>query len=111
MNIEDIITGNTYKIRDWDDMVQEYGLSQLHEVQFIKLPGGHVFTPRMRRLCGSEVTVLKKLTHEDRGEFTIITDVQSVYKYSMSSDMLKPADDLIDIQTDLVTFCKGILKI
>lgn len=58
MRAEDIQTGATYRIRQWEDMAAEFGESTVGDIM---CDGS--FVRGMRNLCGMRVTVLR--THYD----------------------------------------------
>ena len=48
MRLEEICIGDLVRVREWDDMVQEYGLNQYCNIA----TGAISFKPYMRRFCG-----------------------------------------------------------
>lgn len=102
--------GDKLRIRQWDDMVNEYSYSE--SVGAIDIPGSALFLQGMRHLCGQTFTVSGR------------TDYGSVYKYyseegleedcwAITDGMLEPIDDTaqsIDIKITNDEFTE-ILKI
>jgi hypothetical protein len=53
MEMKDIVVGGTYRIRQFEDMVQQYSVTSFGEIE-----AGYncFFSPQMRGLCGQEYT-------------------------------------------------------
>jgi hypothetical protein len=49
MDNKNIVLGNIYRIRQWDDMVKQYGMYEGN----IDCEGFNYFTPDMKYLCGT----------------------------------------------------------
>ena len=80
--IHHINPGETYLVRQWDDMESEYGLRPSGS---IKCPGG--FTTKMRYLCGSFLTAPKVLGSD--GRFRIPMEDDPDDTWVVSPDMLE----------------------
>ncbi len=79
--------GDELRIREWDDMVSEFGISSWGTIRC-----KHSFVKNMRYLCGSEFTVSKiigdKYFSVEEIEYT---RSGSVYNYwAISEEMLEP---------------------
>ena len=105
MKYEDIIEGVAYKIRDWNDMADEYGLDS-YETS-ITMPGPY-FIDNMKSLCGLEVVVTKKLGF-DGGIGRV--RLERNYGWNFSCHMLEPIDNTSNISLNIDEFIGGILKI
>ena len=70
-----MIIGDKVRIREWDDMVEEYGVSFCDA---ITIPDEDVFTDTMKKYCGTTHTVTKENYHKlKKGFFLdgyVITD-------------------------------------
>lgn len=82
MRIEDVVVGKTYRIRQWDDMEKEFGLTESGSIN-CKL----FFTKEMKHLCG------KKCIVNDKWAENIYIDIEdsaesSVWNYT--ADMIEP---------------------
>ena len=80
MRFEDIHVGDVVRIRDWDDMVQEFGIIE----GCIKTKP--VFSKRMRHLCGRVMTITEAIGSRD-----IITDDIATEPWFLGADMFEPA--------------------
>lgn len=49
----DFYAGQRVRIREWDDMLREYGGDE----HYIDIPAAHCFVRDMRHLCGLEATI------------------------------------------------------
>lgn len=89
MKLKDINKGDILCIRQWDDMVDEFGLSKYGlEV------AGYLFLPEMMHLCGELFTVDK--IYEDR-----ITSVERIERpWYITYGMLEPYVELEDVRDD-----------
>ena len=93
-NIKDwtklIKEGNIIKIRQWDDMEEEYGLIGIDSINC-----ECAFTDNMRNLCGSEIKINKKMVEDFKKYKYFFADSKT---YSISTDMIeyiKTTDDII----------------
>ena len=84
MKFEDIHVGDVVRIRDWDDMVEEFGYDPVNEVINCR----PVFSSRMNCLCGRVMTVT-----ELHGSRNIITDDYAAADWFIGSDMLVPVKE------------------
>lgn len=81
MMLSQIAVGDSVRFRGWEDMADEYGFK----------PSGSIrcqfsFTPGMRKLCGREYVVQR--IDDQR----VYLDLPATMGYSISADMLEPAD-------------------
>ena len=82
--------GNIIKIRQWDDMEEEYGLVGIGSINC-----ECAFTDNMRNLCGSEIKINKKMVEDFKKYKYFFADSKT---YSISTDMIeyiKTTDDII----------------
>ena len=82
--------GNIIKIRQWDDMEEEYGLIGIDSINC-----ECAFTDNMRNLCGSEIKINKKMVEDFKKYKYFFADSKT---YSISTDMIeyiKTTDDII----------------
>lgn len=89
MRKEDIHIGDVLRIREWDDMVEEFGyeFDDGDDIDCDK-----VFTSRMRYLCGQKFTV-KEISDYDGflSEEDVEVSVNSpLGRWVISADMLEP---------------------
>ena len=90
VNIEDISVGDIFRIRDFDDMLSEYGSP--HGQPDVVNCRFH-FVPSMMYLCGKEVTVVG--VHQSTQMITLANNDSTrevIRGYSFSADMLEPLD-------------------
>lgn len=106
MKREEIRIGETYRIREWDDLAAEYGVRTDGNNAYIKTPCR--FFERDRHICGEEFTVKQKAfaTRYVSGEGlhfeTIFLSVEGVEKREtyfnksviccVTAEMLEPFD-------------------
>ena len=82
--------GNIIKIRQWDDMEEEYGLIGIDSINC-----ECAFTDNMRNLCGSEIKINKKMVEDFKKYKYFFADSKT---HSISTDMIeyiKTTDDII----------------
>ena len=82
--------GNIIKIRQWDDMEEEYGLIGIDSINC-----ECAFTDDMRNLCGSEIKINEKMVEDFKKYKYFFADSKT---YSISTDMIeyiKTTDDII----------------
>ena len=97
--------GNIIKIRQWDDMEEEYGYSSPEEAIMCK----HLFTDFMKELCGKEFKITKEM-EEDYVRFehfyidNYLDDVRIKDYIIISTDMIESIKTTDDIVIDKVTF-------
>ena len=97
--------GNIIKIRQWDDMEEEYGYSSLEEAIMCK----HLFTDFMKELCGKEFKITKEM-EEDYVRFkhfyidNYLDDVRIKDYIIISTDMIESIKTTDDIVIDKITF-------
>ena len=99
-NIKDwtklIKEGNIIKIRQWDDMEEEYGLIGIDSINC-----ECAFTDNMRNLCGSEIKINKKMVEDFKKYKYFFADSKT---YSISTDMIEYIKTTDDIVIDKITF-------
>ena len=85
--------GNIIKIRQWDDMEEEYGYSSLENAIMCE----HLFTDFMEELCGKEFKITKEMEEKFKE-----------YKYFYIDNYLDDAGtkDYIIISTDMIELIK-----
>lgn len=104
MRIEDIVTGETYRIRQWEDMANEFGVSS--DGSYIPIPGP-AFIKDMLYLCGSDFKVVRK------GKFGGRVGLEGITSWGISCHMLEPIepdDDMSEISISLEMFLGDVLK-
>lgn len=80
MRLEDIHVGDVLRIREWDDMVKEFGV----DGSFIKVP--FTFTNSMRYLCGQTFTVYSISRYS--GKLHSVEGIEE--RFEISAEMLQP---------------------
>ena len=88
--------GNIIKIRQWDDMEEEYGLIGIDSINC-----ECAFTDDMRNLCGSEIKINKKMVEDFKKYKYFFADSKT---YSISTDMIEYIKTTDDIVIDKITF-------
>lgn len=85
MRIEDVVVGKTYRIRRWDDMENEFGLTAMGN---INCPP-YCFVVEMNRLCGKRCLV------KDKKEGRIYIDIEGCPKsseWNYTANMIEPIE-------------------
>ena len=96
--------GNIIKIRQWDDMEEEYGLVDTGSINC-----ECAFTNNMRSLCGSEIKITKEM-EEDYVRFkhfyidNHLDDAGTKDYIIISTDMIELIKTTDDIVIDKITF-------
>ena len=88
--------GNIIKIRQWDDMEEEYGLVGIGSINC-----ECTFTNNMRSLCGSEIKINEKMVEDFKKYKYFFADSKT---YSISTDMIEYIKTTDDVIIDKVTF-------
>ena len=88
--------GNIIKIRQWDDMEEEYGLVGIGSINC-----ECTFTNNMRSLCGSEIKINEKMVEDFKKYKYFFADSKT---YSISTDMIEYIKTTDDIVIDKITF-------
>ena len=88
--------GNVIKIRQWDDMEEEYGLIGIDSINC-----ECAFTDNMRNLCGSEIKINEKMVEDFKKYKYFFADSKT---YSISTDMIEYIKTTDDIVIDKITF-------
>ena len=97
--------GNIIKIRQWDDMEEEYGYSSLENAIMCE----HLFTDFMEELCGKEFKITKEM-EEDYVRFehfyidNHLDDAGTKDYIIISTDMIELIKTTDDIVIDKITF-------
>lgn len=96
--------GNIIKIRQWDDMEEEYGYSSFEEAIMCK----HSFADFMKELCGKEFKITKEM-EEDYARFEHFyidnyLDAGIKDYIIISTDMIESIKTTDDIVIDKITF-------
>ena len=97
--------GNIIKIRQWDDMEEEYGYSSLENAIMCE----HLFTDFMEELCGKEFKITKEM-EEDYVRFehfyidNHLDDAGTKDYIIISTDMIELIKTTDDIIIDKITF-------
>ena len=97
--------GNIIRIRQWDDMEEEYGYSSLENAIMCE----HLFTDFMEELCGKEFKITKEM-EEDYVRFehfyidNHLDDAGTKDYIIISTDMIELIKTTDDIVIDKVTF-------
>ena len=90
MRLEDIYIGDTLRIRDWDDMLAEYG-SDIFGILV-----RHSFSECMRYLCGKIITVKSidrtkdRISSKEGYELGSCIENPSMIEWAISAEMLEP---------------------
>ena len=97
--------GNIIKIRQWDDMEEEYGYSSSKKTIMCK----HLFTDAMKKLCRKEFKITKQMEDEYKavGHFHIDNysdDIDTKPHFIITTDMIESIKTTDDIVIDKVTF-------
>ena len=97
--------GNIIKIRQWEDMEEEYGHSGSEKAIMCK----HLFTDDMGELCGKEFKITKQMEEEYKaiGHFYIDNysdDIDAKPYFIITTDMIESIKTTDDIVIDKVTF-------
>jgi hypothetical protein len=105
MRVEEVVTGETYMIRYWDEMESEFGSKTECGCMMIDTPDGPNFVSGMKNISGTLVMV-SDVYHP-------INEIETkpYLGWSISSYMLSPLDKLKDQKIDINTFVKGVLKL
>ena len=88
--------GNIIKIRQWDDMEEEYGLIGIDSINC-----ECAFTDNMRSLCGSKIKINEKMVEDFKKYKYFFADSKT---YSISTDMIESIKTTDDIINDKITF-------
>lgn len=100
--------GEMVRIRQWDDMVQEFGtrVNRFDDDNGLVIPCKGTFVPEMQKFCGKEYRVAR-LNAITLGNYTRVffTD-GSTRHFVFSQDMLEPAenDEEIDPGNEIIDF-------
>ena len=97
--------GNIIKIRQWDDMEEEYGYSSSKKAIMCK----HLFIDAMKKLCRKEFKITKQMEDEYKaiGHFHIDNysdDIDTKPYFIITTDMIESIKTKDDIVIDKVTF-------
>ena len=96
MREEDIHIGDRLRIRQWDDMELEFGLTA--RTRSIRCT--YRFTKKMRYLCGRPFTIMAKeedgYISEEGEEYSHLAPSASG-RWKISADMLEPIEEPVEI--------------
>ena len=96
--------GNIIKIRQWDDMEEEYGYSSLENAIMCE----HLFTDFMEELCGKEFKITKEMEEDFKEYGYFYTDdldcLDVELSVIISTDMIESIKTTDDIVIDKITF-------
>ena len=96
--------GNIIKIRQWDDMEEEYGYSSLENAIMCE----HLFTDFMKELCGKEFKITKDIEEDFKEYEYFYTDDLDCLDIGLSviisTDMIEYIKTTDDIVIDKITF-------
>lgn len=85
---DDYSVGDRVRIRQWDDMVDEFGLDSSGD---IKVPS--VFTSEMKKLCGKTAVIVEKNKFLNRTAYKLtFDDKKSSDRHSFSKQMFEEGD-------------------
>lgn len=102
MTIEEIRPGDHVIVRDWEDMVDEYGTDYIGDIDF-----GHLsFVKAMKNLCGNEFMVDE--INEEYSEITLMP-IDGSFKredldWIFTPEMLRHVEPAIDIDVNTNDF-------
>ena len=80
--------GQKYKVRSWDDMEREFGITKRLTETYIPCRGSFMLS--MKKYCGTIVTVFSI------GWFNLFRVQEDEGKYMWSMDMVKPTGGLYE---------------
>ena len=80
--------GQKYKVRSWDDMEREFGITKRLTETYIPCRGSFMLS--MKKYCGTIVTVFSI------GRFNLFRVQEDEGKYMWSMDMVKPTGGLYE---------------
>lgn len=96
--------GNIIKIRQWEDMEEEYGYSSLENAIMCE----HLFTNFMKELCGKEFKITKDIEEDFKEYEYFYTDDLDCLDIGLSviisTDMIEYIKTTDDIVIDKITF-------
>lgn len=97
MKDEDIHIGDVLRIRQWDDMVDEFGLKPSGDIGC-----GGVFVKNMKCLCGKQFTVSSVEYGNYRSDERVERIIGQCRKmWRITADMLEPLEeDFLEDTTD-----------
>lgn len=98
MRDEDIHIGDVLRIRQWDDMVDEFGVDS-----YGNIPCNRMFVKNMKSLCGKQFTVSEtdKVCGYYKSEEGVECDDISHMMWKITADMLEPLEeDFLEDITD-----------
>lgn len=107
---EEIHIGDVLRIRQWDDMVGEFGLSKFSDdfILVTRKDSGVItgFTKEMRYLCGKEFTVRERLDTNSGFLYRSFNNIEKAFYapleyWTITAEMLEPfEEDALEIATD-----------
>lgn len=91
-------SGDVVRIRDWDDMVEEFG------IEYGEIKCDARFTEEMRYLCGKEFTVgdiVRRSSSQELLGHGFLRDASVHRQWIITSDMVVYADDCNPVDIDV----------
>lgn len=92
MRDEDIHIGDRFRIRQWEDMELEFGLTTVGDINCV-----YCFAKSMRYLCGRPFTIKAKEVGYLSEEGEEVDRSAPGGRWKISADMLEPVDDPVEI--------------
>lgn len=94
--------GEIVRIRQWDDMIQEFGTRGNR----LGIPCKGTFVPEMQKFCGKEYEVARLEDLIFGGYTRVFFTDDSTRPYVFSQDMLEPVgnDERIDLGNEIIDF-------
>lgn len=96
--------GDVVRIRDWDDMASEFGLTFGIDIKCAR-----TFVEGMRQSCGELCTIRAKNNKDVSLTFKDPEIGAKMRRYSFSTDMIEPAEN-IDMSPDAVRSVSDFLE-
>lgn len=100
--------GEIVRIRQWDDMIQEFGTrgNRFDDDDRIVIPCKGTFVPEMKKFCGKEYEVARLKDILLGGYTRVFFTNGSTRPFVFSPDMLEPAenDEEIDPGNEIIDF-------
>lgn len=101
---EDFYVGQRVRIREWDDMKEEFGVDAWGNIEC-----RFNFIPSMDYLCGAEATIVKlesPLSDKSEAWKVYLDDWGDIdpSNYKFSTHMLEPVDNAASVEFDGVAF-------
>lgn len=91
--------GDTVRIREWDDMLAEYGLSRMGKLYIT--PDRIDFSDGMRGMCGREYEIVSRYIHPAKGCERYKLKGEGFYVFSPGMFARDASDEQIDVDAFL----------